>query len=71
MVHDHLLLVLSLLFAVGGLHMLSVKLKVSFPIPLVLRGLPILRCQNVFDNAVFRAKENELDLEAARLDDHG
>ncbi len=41
MVHDHLLLVLSLLFAAFGLHMLSVKLKISFPILLVLGGLAI------------------------------
>lgn len=41
MIHEHLLLVLSLLIAVAGLQMLSVKLRISFPILLVLGGLAV------------------------------
>ncbi len=39
--HHQVLLVLSLLLAVGLLHVLSSKLRVSFPILLVLGGLAI------------------------------
>lgn len=39
MLHDQLLLVLSLLFVIGVLHMLSGRLGVSYPILLVLGGL--------------------------------
>ncbi|MET0287884.1 MAG: Na+/H+ antiporter [Polyangiales bacterium] len=39
--HHQVLLVLSLLFAIGLLHVLSSKLRVSFPILLVLGGLAI------------------------------
>jgi Na+/H+ antiporter len=41
MIHDNLLLILSLLFAVSMLVMLSKKLKISYPILLVLAGLAI------------------------------
>jgi monovalent cation/hydrogen antiporter len=39
--HHQVLLVLSLLFAIGLLHVVSSKLRVSFPILLVLGGLAI------------------------------
>lgn len=41
MIHDNILLILSLLFAVSMLVMLSKKLKISYPILLVLAGLAI------------------------------
>ena len=41
MIHQHLLIVLSLLFAVFMCTMLAQKLKVSYPIFLVLAGLGI------------------------------
>ena len=41
MFHDNILLILSLLFAVSMLYMLSQKLKISYPILLVIAGLVI------------------------------
>src|SRR6478609_5856557 len=41
MLHENVLLVLSLLFAVALLHMASTKIRVSFPILLVLAGLAL------------------------------
>lgn len=41
MFHENILLILSLLFAVSMLYMLSQKLKISYPILLVLAGLAI------------------------------
>lgn len=41
MFHENILLILSLLFAVSMLYMLSQKIKISYPILLVLAGLAI------------------------------
>ena len=41
MLHENLLLILTLLFAVSMLSMLSTKLKISYPIFLVIMGLLI------------------------------
>jgi len=41
MIHDNIFLILALLFAISMFSMLSVKLKVSYPILLVLAGLII------------------------------
>ena len=41
MLHENVLLVLSLLFAVALLHMASTKIRISFPILLVLAGLAL------------------------------
>ena len=41
MLHHELLLVLSLLFAIGVLHVLSGRLGISYPILLVLGGLAL------------------------------
>jgi len=41
MLHNQILLVIALLLAIIGLHMLSAKIKVSYPILLVLGGLAI------------------------------
>ncbi|RYD83475.1 MAG: Na+/H+ antiporter [Sphingobacteriales bacterium] len=41
MFHENILLILSLLFAVSMLYMLSKKIKISYPILLVLAGLAI------------------------------
>lgn len=40
-VHERLLLILSLFFAIGALYMLSSKLRISYPIVLVIGGLLI------------------------------
>jgi CPA1 family monovalent cation:H+ antiporter len=41
MLHNQILLVIALLFVIIGLHMLSAKVKISYPILLVLGGLGI------------------------------
>ena len=41
MLHDHLLLIISLLFGIAFLTMVSNKLKISYPILLVISGLLI------------------------------
>ncbi len=40
MLHHQILLVIALLFAIIGIHMLSAKIRVSYPILLVLAGSP-------------------------------
>ncbi|MBC7867402.1 MAG: cation:proton antiporter, partial [Gloeobacteraceae cyanobacterium ES-bin-316] len=41
MFHENILVILSLLFAVSMLYMISQKIKISYPILLVLAGLAI------------------------------